>query len=172
MSNVEYLVPQVRGIYGDTTYSDEAIIKVICSAVNSLGKRLDYKYTAYNPAYVVNSDIPPSGYMYYLFIDGKALVPSGSNGDVIRNPHREFTQEQPPVIDIVDSDLVVYQTVYLLRLSELSSDSRAVQTWRAADVSVTRSTSRNQTLLKLLAEDEDRLKEYNVVNPKIVRIRP
>lgn len=164
-TNVDYLIPDLRLMYGDVTgdvYSDTLMRTALVNGVKLLQRRWLSKYQVYTSTLLVDpqpSDTP-SGYVYANTIDGQAYIPSGlASGSVFRNPFVTFTQTSPPVIQSEDDVAIVLAAKVLLRRSQISSSASSFVSWKTEDISYSNLGS-ERSLAKVLESDQKELDDY------------
>jgi hypothetical protein len=163
-TNVDYLIPDLRLVYGDltgSTFSDTIMRTALVNGVKFLQRRWVSKYQVYTET--ILTDPQPAaiaGYVYANTIDGQAYIPSGlAEGSVFRNPFVTFTQYSPPIIQSEDEVAIVLAAKLLLRRSQVASSASAFVSWKTEDISYSNLGS-ERSLTKLLESDQKELDDY------------
>lgn len=109
MSNIDYLIPQLRLHLGDISepyrYMDTWLDASLVGAVKALMRWWDSKY----------------------------LV--GADGDVHRSSHGNFSAPEPPLIDAPDERPIVLMAAIIIKGGTLENSAWSLQSWRDSEIS-------------------------------------
>ena len=164
-TNLDYLMPSVRFVFGDLTgdmYSDMIIRTSLVNAITFIQSKWGAKYQVYleSNKVIPQPDNVPAGYILANTVNGTAYIPDNlTEGSVFRNPYLSFTQASPPVIQSDDEWGIILAATLLLRRVQTSSSLTGFVSWSTEDIRYSNLGS-ERGLDKLLANDLEAFTSY------------
>lgn len=175
-TNLDYLMGDVRFVFGDLTgsiYSDTIIRTSLVNAVKFLQNKWESRYQIFSPTNVISSG---GGVTYANTVYGAAYIPNGlAEGSAFRDPFSDdFTQDSPPVIQSYDETPIILAAVLLLRRSQVSSSAVTLVSWGTEDIRYSNLSAGSQ-MSSILAGDLMAFNEWfkeRLASPQILNFEP